>query len=132
MATIREQELADVATVLATEQGRRFFWRLFGVLGLYQSTILVCPRGVKPEERLLYNGTRQEVAQMLHTESIAADPTGGLYLKMIGEARAVAVLKELDARKKQKDKKENDDGGSSGDPDPSGSDGTSSGPWGGS
>lgn len=105
----RERELECVSFVMSDKRGREFLWRMLGVCGLYKSTMLTCPKGVLPSERSIYNGAQQDVAQMIHTEIYAADPTGQSYKIMASESHVKAVLDAEEAKKKNK--KENADGG---------------------
>ena len=119
MGKVRDEELADMAYVMADVQGRRLVYRLLESYGLYRSVALHHPAGIRPEERLPYNAAHQEVAQALRNEALACDKQGTLYLTMMSEAQRRHVERELEARKKDAEairlKKENgDDDGSDG------------------
>lgn len=112
--------------VMSDPRGREFVYRLLATYGIYRSVALYHPHGIRPEERLLYNGAQQDVAQQIRSEALACDQIGRLYLTMLSEAEAERVRLELEARKKEADKvrrnKENQDDGSSDGSDPSSGD----------
>lgn len=106
----RDEELEDMKFMLGDKRGRRLLWRLLGICGLYQSVTLTYPAGILPEERQTYNGARQDIAQGLHTEIFAADPTGQSYQIMMSEAHARKLIADAERMaSKSKPQKENDD-----------------------
>lgn len=46
----RERELDDIRSILATEEGRRFFWRLMGWSGMYENP--THPRGDQTHQNI--------------------------------------------------------------------------------
>lgn len=72
----RKQELADLAFVLSSREGRRFMWRILTHCKVYQSIW-------EPSAKIHYNAGRQDVGHYLQSEILSADPQA--YIKMINE-----------------------------------------------
>lgn len=75
----RERELADLRTVLSTEQGRRFLWRQLEAAGIYSCTFYEDARYAE-----FVNGMRNVGCRLL-AEIHEADPQA--YLLMASEAK---------------------------------------------
>lgn len=65
---IRTRELNDVRAVLATEEGRRFIWRLMEQCKVFESV------KATDDSTTLYNAGRQDVGHFVMTELVEARP----------------------------------------------------------
>lgn len=75
----RKRELEDVAFILSTQNGRRFYWRYLKKCGLFELSF----RGT-PEETFFREGARN-IGLKLMKDLEDADP--GAYQKMLEEGR---------------------------------------------
>lgn len=76
----RETELSDVAHVLSSPQGRRFYWRLLTECKTFESIMT-------GSAYTYYNSGKQDLGHYLLGELNAADPEA--YLKMLKEIKGV-------------------------------------------
>lgn len=74
----RRREVADVALVLATVEGRRFFWRMLGECGLFKSSFT-------GNNTTFFNEGMRQVGLTMMADLEQADPSA--YLKMLEESR---------------------------------------------
>lgn len=74
----RRQELQDVAFVLSTEQGRRFYWRLMRSCGINRSSFT-------GNNTTFFNEGERNVGLRMLSDLEESDPTA--YLKCLEESR---------------------------------------------
>ena len=74
----RRSELEDIAFVLSTPQGRRFYWRLLTRCGIFRSSYT-------GDNQTFYNEGERNIGLLLMAELNEADPDA--YLKMLKESR---------------------------------------------
>lgn len=75
----REQEIADLKTVMSTPDGRRFIWALLGVAGIYRTSF------TGNSETFYREGARNVGLRYL---ALIEENCPELYLLMYGEATA--------------------------------------------
>ena len=74
----RRQELADVAWVLSTEPGRRFYWRVMNKCGLFKSSFT-------GNNTTFFNEGERNIGLLLMADLNAAHPEA--YLQMLKESQ---------------------------------------------
>ncbi len=74
---LRERELNELRTVLSTEAGRRFLWRLMGMCKTFSSIY-------ETSAKIHYNSGQQDIGFYLLREVDAASPE--MFFKMREEA----------------------------------------------
>jgi hypothetical protein len=65
--SLREQELSDIAAILNTPEGERFFWRFLGHCRTFESIWT-------PNAQIHYNAGTQDVGHFLMKEIVEAKP----------------------------------------------------------
>ena len=94
----RNDELEDLQSVLATESGRRFVWRMLGYCAVFESIW-------EPNAKIHHNAGRQDVGHFLMAEIKEADE--GAFLTLMQESYA-RERKEDEALKAQQDDTEDE------------------------
>lgn len=74
----RRRELSDIAQILSTLEGRRFYWRMMVTCGIFLSSFT-------GNNTTFYNEGMRNIGLILLADMNEADPTA--YLKMISESK---------------------------------------------
>lgn len=74
----RRRELADVAFILSTAEGRRFYWRFISRCGVFKSSMT-------GNNTTFYNEGERNIGLIMMADMNEADPTA--YLKMMTESK---------------------------------------------
>lgn len=77
----RDQQLDDLNSILNTEGGRRFLWRVLDHLGVFKSVF-------EPNSRIAYNAGLQDAGHFILAEIVEAQPEALLTMMKESQERA--------------------------------------------